>query len=141
MSKEKNVIRKSQKIRIHKIHLTVSVIFCILSMHLLSTSIGFSPYFDKIVSRNTRIQSFSTFERFSRYEVLSIYFINIPKSIALQIFGSIGSDPNSFNPFFSHSSFTLSFCDGLNIGDVTSHFGQENPAIFSITPMIGNPTI
>ena len=69
------------------------------------------------------------------------YFINVPKSIALQIFGSIGSDPSSFNPFFSHSSFTLPICDGLNIGDVTSHFGQENPAMFSITPMIGNPTI
>ena len=36
----------------HKIDLTVSVIFCISSMHLLSTSIGFSPFLDKILVKN-----------------------------------------------------------------------------------------
>lgn len=126
----------------HKIDLTVSVIFCISSMHLLSTSIGFSPFLDKIFVKNCPklILAFLS-RRLVIFGYIKIYFIKIPKSIALHIFGSIGNDPRSFNPFFSHNSCTLPFCDGLNIGDVTSHFGQVNAAMFSITPMIGNPTI
>ena len=58
-----------------------------------------------------------------------------PRSIALQILESIGSEPKSLKSFSSQNPFTP-VSVGRKISDFLSHLGHTKPAMFSTTPIM-----